>query len=361
MRRILAPRLGRSAPIRCRVNELTVRVAIIGAGVMGADHASIISEDIPGADLRVVCDVSDKAARRVADNCGAQDVSTDAVETIKRKDIDAVLIASPDPTHASLTLSALDMHKPVLCEKPLALSAAESFAVVEAERDIDRQLVQVGFMRRFDPAYVEMKSALLAGQIGQAVMMHNFHRNVSAPASFTGLMAVTNSAPHEFDAVRFVLDTEITAISAFEPAIDNHGICKPVVAILETLHGQLVTVEVNNNAGYGYDVRGELVGTEGSVMLSNQSAIRIDKDLRSGSSYAADWRPRFRKAYRLQNKAWIKAIATGTPALTAANAWDGYCATVIAEAAALALTSGEKITLDMAERPAMYAAVGVAA
>lgn len=327
---------------------------------MGADHASIISEDLPGAALQVVCDVSETAARRVADANAAQDFATDPFATISRKDVDAVLIASPDPTHASLTLAALDLHKPVLCEKPLAVTAKDCLSVIEAECEIGRQLVQVGFMRRFDRSYVEVKSTLLTGQIGNAVMMHNFHRNVSAPANFSGLMAITNSAPHEFDAARYVLDTEIAAISAFEPRVANDGASNPVVIVMEAVNGQLVTVEVNNNASYGYDVRGELVGTQGSVTLAGHPAARIDKNLVSGTRYAEDWRPRFREAYRLQNKAWITSIATGRPAGEAANAWDGYCATVIAQAGATALTSGKKTKVELAERPTLYSKVGVA-
>ena len=95
--------------------------------------------------------------------------------------------ASPDSTHAGLTLSALNARKPVLCEKPLALTPAESLSVVDAECAIGRQLVQVGFMRRFDPGYVEMKSALQSRRIGTAVMMHNFHRNVAARVAVSPL------------------------------------------------------------------------------------------------------------------------------------------------------------------------------
>ena len=328
---------------------------------MGSEHAHIISRDVPGAALQVICDVSEAMARQLADPCGARDISVNATETIGRRDVDAVLIASPDSTHAGLMLSALNVRKPVLCEKPLALTPAESLSVVDAECAIGRQLVQVGFMRRFDPGYIEMKSALQSGRIGTAVMMHNFHRNVAAPAGFNGWMAITNSAPHEFDAVRYVLDAEIVAISAFEPVIGGNVICKPVVLVMETSRGQLATIEINNNAGYGYDVRGELVGTDGSVTLATCPNLRIDRDLMSTTSYAADWRSRFREAYRLQNQAWIRAIVTGIPAEGAAHAWDGHCANVIAEAGAAALSSGQKVAAVLPQSPALYSKVRVAA
>lgn len=339
---------------------MTVRVAVIGAGIMGSDHARIIVRDVPGASLQVVCDVSKAAARRTADACSAQDASTDGPATLERDDVDAVIIASPDETHADLVLAALKLRKPVLCEKPLAVSARDCLDLVEAECAIGRRLVQVGFMRRFDPPYAEMKAALNAGRIGAATMMHNFHRNVEAPPHFSGSMAITNSAPHEFDIVRHVLDAEIAAVSAFEPKPGSDVGCAPVVMILETSQGQLATVEVNNNAAYGYDVRSELVGATGSVSLGAGAPVRLDADLTSGSTYGADWRPRFAEAYRLQDQAWIRSIASGIPAPIAASAWDGYCAALVAEAGVAALSSNRRVAVDLAERPALYSGTEVA-
>ena len=334
---------------------MTVRIAVIGAGIMGADHARIIAGDLPGAVLQVVCDASPERARTVAEECGAKDVATDPVATIARSDVDAVLIASPDETHAPLTLAAIEAGKPVLCEKPLAPSSADCLRVIEAEMKAGRPFVQVGFMRRFDPSYAEMKALLGDGTLGRAVLMHNFHRNVSAPANFTGLMAITNSAPHEFDVARFVLDTDYTSISAFQPAgVDASRTGAPVFLVLETAGGQLVNIEVNNNAAYGYDVRGELVGEKGSVFLNAPVHARINTELKSLERYAPDWRPRFAEAYRLQNKAWLKFVETGAPSPIAANAWDGYCATLTAEAGVRALSNGVRAVIERAERPAFY-------
>jgi len=153
---------------------MTIRIAVIGTGIMGTDHARIVANDLPNAQLQVVCDASAQRARTVADECGAQDVSTDPLATIARADVDAVIIASPDDTHAALSLAALELGKPVLCEKPLAPSPAECLKLIEAEVRAGRQFIQLGFMRRFDPSYREMKAALSEGLLGQALMMHNF-------------------------------------------------------------------------------------------------------------------------------------------------------------------------------------------
>ena len=143
--------------------------------------------------------------------------------------------------------------------------------MIEAEVAAGRRYVQLGFMRRFDESYTQMKAALDAGALGRALMMHNFHRNVETPAAdFTGAMAISNSAPHEFDVARFVLGTEFVAISAFQPRRSDARVA-PVLMVLEFADGQLVSIEINNNAAYGYDVRGELVGEKGSVWLNRRS------------------------------------------------------------------------------------------
>jgi myo-inositol 2-dehydrogenase / D-chiro-inositol 1-dehydrogenase len=334
---------------------MTVRIAVIGAGIMGADHARIVAEDLPGAALQVVCDASEERARKVADECGAQHVLRDPFEAIARPDVDAVLIASPDETHSPLSLAAIAAGKPALCEKPLSQSSKECLEVMEAEVSRGRRFIQLGFMRRFDPSYREMRSAVGEGSMGRAVMMHNFHRNVEAPPNFTGQMAITNSAPHEFDIARFVLGADHTAISVFQPkGADASRTGVPVFMVLETDKGQLVNIEVNNNAAYGYDVRGELIAEKGSVVLNAPIHARYNAALTSYERYAEDWRPRFAEAYRLQNKAFLAFANSGKFPEIASNAWDGYCAALVAEKGVEALSSGRRVDISMAERPALY-------
>lgn len=334
---------------------MTVRIALSGAGIMGADHARIVAEDLPGVRLQVVCDASEARARQVAKAWGAADVSDDPQAAIARPDVDAVIVASPDFTHAPLSLACIAAGKPVLCEKPLSQSPAECLSVMQAEMAAGRCFVQLGFMRRYDQSYAEMKAALDAGLLGRALMMHNFHRNVETPAAdFTGAMAVTNSAPHEFDVVRFVLGTEFAAISAWQ-ARRSDALVAPVMMMLETCDGQLVSIEVNNNAAYGYDVRGELVGEKGSVALNAPSFSRLDAGLRQTTGYAPDWRPRYGEAYRRQDRAFLDFVRTGRFPSIGSDVWDGYAAAVVAEAGARALTEGRRITIEMIEQPAFYA------
>lgn len=335
---------------------MAVRVAIIGAGVMGADHAHIFAKDVPGAVVQIICDADIGRAKAIADATGALDASSDPFEAIKRSDVDAILVASPDATHQPLTLAALDLGKPVLCEKPMAPTSDECLAMIEAEIGKGKQLIQTGFMRRFDPAYREMKAALAAGSIGDALMFHCFHRNVSAPDWFTTENSITNSAPHEYDIARWLLDTEFQTMSVFRPnKADPKAAGSPIVIIVQSENGQLINIEVNINAAYGYDVRGEMVGTKGSVSLANPSLTTTSAHLTNALAYPADWRPRFAEAYRLQNQAWIRTIIADRPDPIAANAWDGYCATRIGETGVDALTKGVAVDVVLAPKPDFYA------
>ena len=334
---------------------MNVRIAVIGAGIMGADHARIFATDLPGAELRVICDADRARARRLADAFGVTDVVTDGDAAIARTDVDAVVIASPDFTHAPLSLACIRAGKPVLCEKPLSQSSNECLEVISAETATGRRFIQLGFMRRFDQSYVEMKKALAEGVLGPALMMHNFHRNVEVPNSdFTGAMAITNSAPHEFDVARFVLETDYASISAFQPRRSD-ALVAPVVMVLETTDGQLVNIEINNNAAYGYDVRGELVGEKGSISLNTPSISRLDAGLKHTTGYAADWRDRYAEAYRRQNRAFLHFVRTGEFSAVASDSWDGYAAAAVAEAGVRALKEGRKVAVEMIGKPAFYA------
>ncbi|WP_323770852.1 Gfo/Idh/MocA family oxidoreductase [Antarctobacter sp.] len=334
---------------------MSIRIAVIGAGLMGADHAKIVAEDIPGATLQVICDMDAARAKSIADACGAKDTDSDPEGVITRADVDAVIVASPDFTHAPLSKACIAAGKRVMCEKPLSQSSAECLEVMEAEQAAGARHVMLGFMRRYDQSYVEMRAALAKGDLGRALMMHNFHRNVETPAAdFTGAMAITNSAPHEFDVARHVLGTEYTSITAHQPRRSDDRVA-PVVMVLETTDGQLVTIEINNNAAYGYDVRAELVGEDGSIAINNVAYTRTDSRLSSSTRYDADWRGRYHEAYVRQNRAFAAFVQTGHFPAIASDCWDGYCAAVVAETGVTALRSGMKQTVEMIAQPAFYA------
>jgi myo-inositol 2-dehydrogenase/D-chiro-inositol 1-dehydrogenase len=144
-------------------------------------------------------------------------------------------------------------------------------------------------------------------------------------------------------------------ITVFQPeAADPQALVRPVFIVLKTASGQLVDVEMNNNAAYGYDVKGELVCSTGTMAMRAPAPAETNQALTGSISFPEDWRPRFAEAYRLQNQAWARAIAKGTFTRDGASAWDGYAASCIAEAGLAALASGERVKIEMGPRPRLY-------
>jgi myo-inositol 2-dehydrogenase/D-chiro-inositol 1-dehydrogenase len=323
---------------------MSVGVGVIGTGVMGSEHARLLGREIPDAHLAGVFDAD--AARAQAAAAGAT-VFADPRSLIRSDRVGAVVIAAPDATHAELALTCLEAGKPVLCEKPLASSAAEALRVVQAEAALKRRLIQVGYMRRFDPGYQEMKRIKDEGGVGASVLLHNVHRNARAPEWFTGPMAVTNSFVHEIDVSRWLTGSEmVSAHVASGPGGD------PLMITMRTDRDEIVSTEVYMNAAYGYHVHAELVGRQGTVALAPPSLTMRNKDRIGGVSYPDNWIPRFAAAYRRQLTDWIGAVTTGTP--VGASAWDGYIASSIAEQIAAALTNSGGTTLKCAPRPSLY-------
>ncbi len=323
---------------------MTLSVGVIGTGVMGAEHVRVLREETAGARVVAICDADTERARAVT---GDGEAFTDPLALIHDHKVQAVIIAAPDATHADLAFACIAAGKHLLCEKPLAATADQALRVVQAEVTLGKRLVQVGYMRRFDPAYAEMLRVRQSGAIGEAVLLHNTHRNAAAPDWFTGAMAVTNSFVHEIDISRWLLDAEpvLARISA-APGGD------PLMITLETDGGAIVSTEVFMNARYGYHVHAQLVGRDGTIEMSAPTATVTNHAGQHGHSWPENWVPRFRDAYRIQMNAWVKSIAEERP--VGASAWDGYVATAIAEQVVTALQTGNPVQLNFGQRPDLY-------
>lgn len=296
-----------------------IGVAVIGAGVMGADHARIIATEVAGAELVAVCDADPARAEAAAH--GAR-TSEDPFAVIADPAVDAVIVASPDATHHGLAIAAIEAGKPVLCEKPLATTGAECMEIVEAEKRAGRALVHVGFMRRFDPAYRELRAAM-SGPLGEPQLLLCQHRNQTAPDWFTGDMVVTNSFVHEIDVCRWLLGADYAAASV--TPIGSRGAAATGDHLLITLEaetGAVVSTEVAMKAEYGYHVHAEVVCRRGTAAMAEPALTRTRVDGAARAAYPVNWIPRFADAYRIQAQAWIDAIGAGgvdTDAATASS------------------------------------------
>ncbi|GLS85837.1 inositol 2-dehydrogenase [Cypionkella aquatica] len=313
-------------------------IGIIGSGVMGMSHVATLT----GLGGAKVVAVSDPDAVRVAQAAalagGAKVLSPEAL--IADPSVDAVIVVSPDAKHAEQVLACLAAGKPVLCEKPLATSLADGAAILRA--DAGRGLVQVGYMRRFDPDYVDLKQHLQAGGAGDPLLIRMIHRNATAPAFMVGTQGITNSMVHEFDILRWLIGEEILRIRVQTPrAAKQGGLIDPLLAVAETASGILVEMENSGNVRYGYDIRTEILGSAGALMMAARPATRRQTAAGEVISHPADFTQRFADAYRIQFQDWIAALAAGKTKGAGSNAWDGYVAMAVAEAGVAALQSGD--------------------
>lgn len=333
---------------------MTVKVGVIGAGMIGQDHIRRLTSVITGAAVVAVADLDTARATEVAAGVGARALAT-GQEVIGSPEVDAVLVASWGPTHAEYVLAAIAAGKPVFCEKPLATTAEDCLRIVEAEVAYGTRLVQVGFMRRYDTEYLALKQVIDSGAIGRPLIVHCVHRNPTVPESYRSEMATHDTAIHEIDVVRWLLNDEITSAQVLTPRPTSkrfEHLRDPQILLFETAAGVRIDVEVFVNCQYGYDIQCQAVGETGAVSLPDPARVvlRTDGQLRTG--VPQDWKARFGTAFDVEFGEWIDAVSTGR--ISGPSAWDGYAAAVIGDCTVEALHSGRIVPVRMKDRPAFY-------
>lgn len=247
----------------------------------------------------------------------------------------------------------------MFCEKPLATTTQACERIVAAEVAAGRRFVMVGFMRRYDEQYRALKQTITSGEIGVPLLMHAAHRNPAVPETFTSEMIITDSAVHDIDVARWLLDDEIAAVQVLKPRVNRKarsGFDDPLLLLLEMAGGVIVDVEASLNAGFGYDIRGEVVGEDGTVELAESAAVISKRDGRYSGRVPADWRERFLRAYDAELQAWVDAVTSG--GTTGPSAWDGRAATAVCDAGLRALASGEREEVVQDARPDLYKELG---
>jgi myo-inositol 2-dehydrogenase / D-chiro-inositol 1-dehydrogenase len=331
-----------------------LRIAVLGVGVMGADHVARITSRISGARVAVVSDYLTEKAEQVAESVPGARVAGDPLDAIAADDVDAVLLATPGPTHEKQLLACLEHRKPVLCEKPLTTDVETSLEVVRREAELETPLIQVGFMRRFDPEYQQLKALIDGGELGSPLVMHCVHRNPAVPPGFDSAMIVKDSLVHEVDVIRFLLSEEIASVQIIKPTPNSAapaGLLDPQIAIFRTQSGRHVDVEVFVTTGVAYEVRTEVVGERGSATIGlDVGLIRKASPGRWGGQITPGFRERFGLAYDIEVQRWVDAVRSGVN-VNGPTAWDGYAAAAVCAAGVRSLETGEPIAVDLAKHP----------
>ncbi|MCV7424156.1 Gfo/Idh/MocA family oxidoreductase [Mycobacterium yunnanensis] len=334
-----------------------LRIAVLGVGMMGADHVARIGSRIAGARVTVVNDyVTEKAEQLAATIPGCRAIA-DPLDAIADPDVDAVVLATPGPTHEKQLLACLEYGKPVMCEKPLTTDVATSLEIVKREAELGKRLIQVGFMRRFDLEYAALKALLDDGGLGTPLVMHCTHRNAAVPPYFDSSMIVKDSLVHEVDVTRFLFDEEISSVQLITPSASPgapEGLQDPQIAIFRTATGKHVDVELFVTTGVAYEVRTEVIGDNGSAMIGlDVGLLRKSAPGRWGGEITPSFKERFWLAYDIEIQRWVNAVRAGEQTGDYTDgpvAWDGYAAAAVCAAGVASLESGLPVEVEMVAR-----------
>ena len=237
---------------------MTIRIGVIGAGGMGREHIKNLAA-IDDVEVVVVADVDATAALDAAGLCDAA-ASTDGADVAADSRLDGVVIASPDHTHADLTIAAVDRGRFVLCEKPLASNVADAERVVAAEVAGGRPLVQVAFMRQYDPAHLQVRSAMT--ELGSVRHVRAVHRNTNHQWERPLELVFSQSLIHDVHTARWLTGTEFSSITT--QVVSGPRPVEHVVLLGAMADGSTVTIEFVE-ATYGYDVEVEVTCERGTV------------------------------------------------------------------------------------------------
>ena len=247
---------------------------------MGRRHAENIRRLVPQARLVAVADIAHKQAALAADELEIEHVFASLEEMLERKnkDIDCVVIATPDKFHAQAVRTAAAAGKQILCEKPLALSLSDAHDALEAVVKAGVRL-QIGFMRRYDPSYAAAMKRIEAGEIGEPVVFKSIGRDKDAPplssyeSRLNGMLFYNNTI-HDFDLARWMMRDEVTEVHAYatvaiRPEVAEYGDIVAGTVNLKYSHGAIGNIESYVQAVYGYDVRTEIAGSKGSILIGS--------------------------------------------------------------------------------------------
>ncbi|MFI7135863.1 inositol 2-dehydrogenase [Nonomuraea sp. NPDC050153] len=326
-----------------------VRLGLIGCGRIGRVHADSIDVH-PRAELVRVCDPVESAAHEVGARYGTA-WGTDPGAVLGDPSIDAVVVASPTPTHVDLLTRAVRAGKAVLCEKPIDLDLAR----VESCRSEIGELadrVMVGFNRRFDPSFRDIRARVAAGEVGALEQLVIISRDPAPPpaayvATSGGLFR--DMTIHDFDMARFFLGevVEVTATGAnlVSDEIAAAGDIDGAVVVLRGAQGALASITNSRRCAFGYDQRLEAFGELGMLSAANQlpTSVRFSGADRTevAAPYFNFFLDRYTPAYRAEMDHFVTAVESG--AVPSPGFDDGQAALVLAEAASESLRTGTTV------------------
>ncbi|SKB02617.1 Gfo/Idh/MocA family oxidoreductase [Sporosarcina newyorkensis] len=333
-----------------------INCAVLGLGRLGYWHAENLAFKVKSAKLVSVIDPLEGRAEQVAKELGVEKWSRNPIDAFEDDMIDAVIIVTPTSTHAEMIKLAAKNGKQIFIEKPLTQHLDEADEAIEVIRKYNT-ICQVGFMRRFDPAYAEAKIRIAAGDIGVPLYFKGVSRDGNVPheefIKHSGGIFL-DVAIHDYDIARFLMNQEITSISSTgNILLESNKFMKKYNDVDQGLSyfnfesGAAGDIETMRVAPYAYDIRGEVVGTEGAIQIGSMRNNDVKIFTKKGSMHdlIQDFPSRFQDAYLLEMIHFIDCLKNGErPACTEV---DGKAALEIAAAATKSFNTGETVQVGL--------------
>lgn len=325
-----------------------VRIGLIGAGRIGASHASVVARRVPEATLVAVADPRPGVAAAIAEPLGARgETSVEAVLTAD--DVDAVVIAASSVAHAELIVAAAEAGKHVFSEKPAGMSLDEIHTARTATSSAGVAF-QVGFNRRFAREFVAAHDAITSGRLGTVRQLRSLTRDPGRgpvdPDAVPEWTIFTQTLIHDFDTLNWLnpgaraVDVVATADSLTAPG--HPTLLDHATVVIRYDNGAIATAEASFAATYGYDVRGEVLGSEGMVTMGEgaRSSMRLhNADGRVAATSHSDTELLI-DAYTGELAEFAQAVAAGRqPSVTGD---DAFAAFAVAQACIDSMTSGAR-------------------
>lgn len=329
-----------------------IRCAVIGAGRLGIVHAKNVASRIAGAEVVAIVTTRDESAKSAAASLGIKKWTIDPQDVFDDPSIDAVIIVTPTKTHASLIIQAAKSKKHIFVDKPITETLEEADEVAKVIKE-NQVYCQVGFMRRFDPAYAAAKKRIKQGDIGEPLYFKGMSRDPGSPPEdyikTSGGIFVDLSI-HDYDIARFLIEDEVESVQTFgevlvHPFMNKYQDVDQSITFITFKNGATANVEGSRNSTFGYDVRGEVVGTEGAIQigsLQHHNNIILNKN-KSFHDNIPSFPIKFEEAFWLELKHFIECIQKNEKPLV--DEEDGKKALEIAVAATKSFKKKEPVFL----------------
>jgi myo-inositol 2-dehydrogenase/D-chiro-inositol 1-dehydrogenase/scyllo-inositol 2-dehydrogenase (NAD+) len=342
-----------------------IKVCLVGAGRAGQVHAESLVQHIPKGKLVALVDPNDVAVEKTAARFGIESRFSSLEQAIDRVAFDAVVITTPTFTHRELAILAAQRGKHVFCEKPMALLLEECDDMIAAAEK-HSVILQIGFMRRFDPDFEAAAACIQAGEIGQPMLIKSLTHGPGLPPAWArdlrtsnGMLAEVNS--HDWDTARWLARSnphrvfaEVMNFKGNKHGVNTDNFYDTALVNVRFESGALAAISGVCPCDYGYDARVEIVGEKGLLQIGDvrgQSVV-VCSQREHGlvTPIFRSWQERFASAYVRELEHFLECIRTASqPRVTGG---DGRWAVAGVLAATTSFREGRSVRLTEVLEPA---------